>query len=108
MFLKGKDMSNQLRITMGFAILVGFFQALVTINFFYPPFLTPNSTAYVKLLIPSLLFLYLFIVALAIYMVRLYINKWKVTLRYYKAMKEDEKMKKQAEVNRKRSIVTFN
>lgn len=89
--VRGKELTTQLRISFSFAILIGLFQGLVTINFFYPPFLLPNSAAYVKLLIPGLLFLYLFIVTFAIYMVRLYINKWKTTLQYYKMFEKEEK-----------------
>lgn len=94
LYVKKKPFSVHIRLSLAFAVLVGFFQALVTVNFFYPPFLTPNTTAYVQLLIPSLLFLYLFIVALAVYMVRLYINKWKVTIERYKMIQKEEKTEK--------------
>ena len=65
---------------MLYSVLLLILLCIVTVNYFFPPVVTHNVQLYNNLIVPGLVFMFLFIVNLAIYMVRLYVRKWNLVI----------------------------
>jgi len=102
---KSRPASNFFSWVSFFTFLLVGFQGLVTVNFFFPPFLVQNNSIYTQLLIPALLFLYLFIICAAIYVMRLYLNKWNMVLLYKLKSKDQTKANSTSSLKKRTKIV---